>query len=934
MDERASMQEEETVVAELKFLKGGGKMGEIIRAFNWATTPLGAPETWPQSLRISLGILLNSKFPMFLFWGPQHICFYNDAYRPSLGNHGKHPGAIGKPGIVVWPEIWAHIKPLIDQVLAGGEGTWSENQLLPIYRNNRLEDVYWTFSYSPVHDIDGFPAGVFVTCTETTEKIAILKRLQFSEQRFKTMIKNAPVAIAVFRGWDLIAEMANDAYLPLVGKTKEEFIGKPLFESLPETREILEPLAHNVMQTGIPFYGNEFEITLNRYGKNEVCYFNSIYEAVYEPDGSISGMMVIANEVTQQVVARKYAEESERRLLSVLAETPVATAILTGPKMRVEMFNDAMLNIWRKGKSIIGQPLMEYIPELVGQPFPKILEKVYTTGETYIATEELAYFNINETLTPGYFDYSYTAMRNTGGDIYGILVLANDVTDTVNDRRKVEESESNLRNIILQAPVAMCILKSKEHIVEIANDRMFELWGKNPENMLGKPLIIGLPEIANQGFEELLNNVYTTGETFTAYGVPANLPRKNSIETVYVNFVYEAFKERDGTISGVMVVANDVTEQVLSRKKIEIAEERARLAIESAELGVYEINLQTDEVINNPRLNSIFGMEKDMQRPAYAATLHLDDRKIREQAHAESYNTGNLQYEARVIWKDHSVHWIRVKGKVLFDEQGKPAKLLGVVQDITDQKLFAEKLTKQVAEKTKDYQEAMEQLVKKNQELEQFAYVASHDLKEPLRMISSYSYLLLRHMPDNEEAAEYSRFMTEGVSRMQALINDLLDYSRIGQKPTPLVETDINLLLSEVTDTLQLNIEENGAEIHYSHLPKVAGVPTLLSQLFQNLIDNAIKFRKNDTTPLITITAEPANGFWLFAVNDNGIGIAKEYQERIFVIFQRLHTRDKYPGTGIGLSVCKRIVELHSGKIWLESDKEKGTTFFFTLPAA
>ena len=134
---------------EYPFLKGGGEMGALTRSHNWEQSPLGTPDTWPQSLRTTLSIILNSRFPMFLFWGEQHICFYNDAYRPSLGNDGSTP-CVRKPGVDVWPEIWPVIKPLIDQVFAGGEASWSEDQLIPIYRNGTLEDVYWTFSYSPV----------------------------------------------------------------------------------------------------------------------------------------------------------------------------------------------------------------------------------------------------------------------------------------------------------------------------------------------------------------------------------------------------------------------------------------------------------------------------------------------------------------------------------------------------------------------------------------------------------------------------------------------------------------------------------------------------------------------------------------------------------------------------------------------------------------
>jgi len=164
----------------LKFLEGDGEMCRLTRAKDWSKTAVGAPDTWPQSLRTTLSIVLNSKFPMFLWWGPDLICFYNDAYRPSLGQDGKHPFILGMRAEEAWPEIWTIIKPLIDQVLEGGEATWSEDQLIPIYRNGKIEDVYWTFSYSPVQDESSRVAGVLVTCSETTEKVLTLKQLEES----------------------------------------------------------------------------------------------------------------------------------------------------------------------------------------------------------------------------------------------------------------------------------------------------------------------------------------------------------------------------------------------------------------------------------------------------------------------------------------------------------------------------------------------------------------------------------------------------------------------------------------------------------------------------------------------------------------------------------------------------------------------------------
>ena len=173
----------------LKFLSGGGEMGALMRAYNWDSSLLGSVDNWPQSLLTTLGILLNSKFPMFLFWGSNHVCFYNDAYRPSLGNDGKHPGILGINGEEAWPEIWHIIKPLIYQVLADGEANWSEDQLIPIYRNGKIEDVYWTFSYSPVKDESGMPAGVFVTCTETTGKVNTLKKIAESNNQLNFAIE-------------------------------------------------------------------------------------------------------------------------------------------------------------------------------------------------------------------------------------------------------------------------------------------------------------------------------------------------------------------------------------------------------------------------------------------------------------------------------------------------------------------------------------------------------------------------------------------------------------------------------------------------------------------------------------------------------------------------------------------------------------------------
>lgn len=230
--------------------------------------------------------------------------------------------------------------------------------------------------------------------------------------------------------------------------------------------------------------------------------------------------------------------------------------------------------------------------------------------------------------------------------------------------------------------------------------------------------------------------------------------------------------------------------------------------------------------------------------------------------------------------------------------------------------------------------EAVKELERSNKELEQFAYVASHDLQEPLRMVSSYTKLLEKRYKEklDPSATEYINFAVEGASRMQLLIRGLLDYSRISSQGKEYQPVDSNKILLNVLKNLEFAIKDEDALIHFKNLPIITCDELQILQLFQNLINNAIKFKRPGTRPEIDISAEKIDNKYLFRVKDNGIGISEEFSEKIFQIFQRLHSRTEYPGTGIGLAVCKRIVERHGGKIWVESEPDKGAVFLFTLP--
>jgi light-regulated signal transduction histidine kinase (bacteriophytochrome) len=249
--------------------------------------------------------------------------------------------------------------------------------------------------------------------------------------------------------------------------------------------------------------------------------------------------------------------------------------------------------------------------------------------------------------------------------------------------------------------------------------------------------------------------------------------------------------------------------------------------------------------------------------------------------------------------------------------------IISNIRDVTARKIADERLRAAAAD-----------LARSNAELEQFAYVASHDLQEPLRMVASYTQLLARRYQGklDQDADEFIGFAVDGARRMQELINDLLTYSRVGTRALILVEVDTARVVDQVVSDLAAAIQDSNATVTRDDLPTLCGDLTQFHQLFQNLIANAIKFHRPDERPRVHISAAHSHGAWTFRVTDNGIGIEPQYLERIFALFQRLHSRAEYPGTGIGLAICKKVVERHRGEIQVESALGHGTTFVFTLP--
>lgn len=288
-------------------------MAQRIRAFDWAAHPLGTPETWPAALRTMVRMALLTRHPVFIFWGPQHLCLYNDAYSGSLGPE-KHPGILGQPGRAVWTEIWDVIGPQIEQVLRGDGATWHENQLVPIIRNGGLEDVYWTYSYAPIHDdsVESGIGGVLVLCTETTEQVLTKQRLASERQRLASLFEQAPNFMTLLSGPQHVFSLVNPAYQRLIGD--RDVIGKTVAEALPEAaRQGYVAILDEVFESGRPFVANSAEYTGTRPG-DPPRYLDFVYQPVTDEAGKVSGIFVVGTDVTERNRAQRALEVSEEQL--------------------------------------------------------------------------------------------------------------------------------------------------------------------------------------------------------------------------------------------------------------------------------------------------------------------------------------------------------------------------------------------------------------------------------------------------------------------------------------------------------------------------------------------------------------------------------------------------------------------------------------------
>ena len=739
----------------------------------------------------------------------------------------------------------------------------------------------------------GFFVAVFDVITERKQAEAALRD---SENQYRELIQNANSAILRWRRDGTILYF-NEYAQNFFGYTADEILDRNVNILVPETESTGADLSSLVQD--ILDYPERFVNVVNenicRDGRRAWMAWTN--KAILDENGQVSEILAVGVDITERKQAEQALLDSELKYRHTL-EAMFEGCQIIGFDWRYLYLNEAAEKHNRRpNEELLGQKYMDMWPGIESTHVFRVICSCMQDRQPQSMENEFQFPDGSL----GWFELRIYPMPE------GIVIFSNDITE----QKQVAQTIASLARFPSENPNPVLRITHEGYLLYANEAAFFLLADFNLE--VGKPAPVILSDPSNEVFDlqKVKEIEISCGErTFSVSIAPT--PGNE-----YVN-----------------LYARDITSQKLAEKALWESEDKFKYVFDYSVVGK-SITLPDGTMQPNYAFWDMLGYsEQEIREKSWRETTHPEDIEI-TQKEIDAMLSGqkeSARFLKRYLHRNGSIVWADVSTSLRRDTSGNPLYFITTVLDITERK------------------QADEELKRSNAELEQFAYVASHDLQEPLRMVSSYVQLLQRRYQGklDQDADEFIGFAVDGAERMRRLINDLLAYSRIGTRAQQFTPTKCEDVLEQSVGNLQLAIQENQAEVTHDPLPEVLGDETQLVQLFQNLIANAIKFH-GKKKPKVHISASlssrsslPINeaggswglrgDVWLFSVHDNGIGIDPRYAERIFIIFQRLNDRTKYPGTGIGLALCRKIVQRHGGQIWVESNPGAGATFFFTLP--
>ncbi|SEB18874.1 ATP-binding protein [Pedobacter hartonius] len=663
--------------------------------------------------------------------------------------------------------------------------------------------------------------------------------------------------------------------------------------------------------------------------------------------------------------------ESEYRARLIVNDAPVAIGVLNGEQLIIESANDKILEVWGKTSKIIGVPLHLAIPELKGQPFLGILNDVFTSGQPYYGNELKAQLNRNGQNEDVYFNFVYHPLKNLDDATTSILIVATDVTQQVNARLQIEVTERKLENMVLNSTVGMNIFKGRELIIELANQPMYNIWGRTPSQALGKPLLAVFPELIGQQFPELLEGIFDSGKTVEQVEIGVRIATDKGEKNLIINAKYVPLFDIFGEVESIVATVINITELVNARIFLEQSEEELqtineeltttneelatlneelsdtneelsitqeylqqsmtsleeskvlllkseemlRISTEAAEVHTWQVDLKTDDFTASANLKNLLGFTtyQEMTFEAMNTQIVAEHRsRVQEEFEHALRQTQTFDVEYKIIREnDNQNRWLRTKGKLLLDSDEKPAYFSGIVIDITEKK---------------------EGEIRKND----FIAMVSHELKTPLTSLKGYLQLLNIKNKKNEDPFTTSALAKgdKQVNKMLSIIDGFLNVSEMDAGKITLHKEIFNLsdVVDEIGKDVQLTTLTHVIEIADCRAISVHADMNKIGQVINNFLSNAIKY--SQTGKKIQIFCEEIEGNVRVGVKDEGEGIRQQDAIKLFDRFYRVDNQESktIAGFGIGLYICAEIIRRHEGKIWIDSTIGKGSTFYFSLP--
>lgn len=982
---------------------------------------------------------------------------------------GKGRSVIGQPLADALPELRnQHFLPLLDQLFTTGETHETKAGRADLVINGVLSTYYFDYTFKPLRNANGDVYAIMEMADDVTNEVKIRRELETSEARFRSIVEQAPMAIGLLRSRTMVIETGNNKLFDVWGKDPS-VIERRLVDALPEIQgqgfiELLE----GVYDTGEPFFGNGVPVKLNRQGHLETVYFDFVYTPLRDVKGAVTGVMVLATEVTEQVVARQKLQQSETYFRQLTDAVPAMIWItetdgqcsylnkqwyeytgqteeeaqgfgwlnathpddmeaagrlfLEANEMQTS-FNALYRLRGRDGsyrwsidkasprfgvngnyEGMIGTvvdvhdqklaeeekrkliAMIEASHEFVGLADPDmagqymnpaglamlgwdsvagktILDCVYPEDRAIADTlldqlrqkkhfsQEIRFMNA-KTGEPFWLQWNTVAITNTSSnEIIGLGTISPNITERKKAEHSLAASEARLRSVIADAPAGIGLFMGRNLVIEMPNQTFIDMVGKGPD-IAGKPLREVMPELAteNQPFLQILDDVYTSGKMFQSFGSQVSIVQQGVMTHNFYNITYTPLFDVNRAVYAILEIAIDVTEQVVARREVEASQQRFRTLLEAIPPMTWTNTPVGDIDFYNQRWYDYTGLNyEQIHSSGWAAIVHPDDLPRTLANYRQALATGqDLIVENRYRRADGNYRWHLNRALPIRNEGGDITQWVGTATDIHKQKELEAELEQQVQLRTQQLQTSVQDLQRSNQNLQQFAYVASHDLQERLRKIQSFGDLLKsQYASQLGEGTDHLQRMQSAASRMSVLIKDLLMFSRISTQQDATNPVSLSTVVEGVLSDLDVVITETNARVTIEPLPTVQGDSSQLGQLFQNLLSNALKFRRPNTTPTIRVTARwvsvadlppnvrptrMAEGYHRIEVTDDGIGFDDKYVDRIFQVFQRLHGRNEYVGTGIGLAICEKVAANHGGAITATSQPGQGATFSVYFP--